>query len=104
MVAVLPMQSAFGEALKGVQQVGAIDTSATIASVDAHLDTLRPAISNYGGSVVVRTATNPDVLNDVLPIDAHVDMLQPAISNYGGSVVVRAAEGSGALLCPIRPE
>jgi NFU1 iron-sulfur cluster scaffold homolog, mitochondrial len=48
------LQSAFGEALKGVQQVGAQDTSATLASVDAHLDMLRPAISNYGGSIVVR--------------------------------------------------
>ena len=49
------LQSAFGEALKGVQQVGAQDTSATLASVDAHLDMLRPAISNYGGSIVVRS-------------------------------------------------
>lgn len=48
------LQSAFGGALKGVQQVGAQDTSATLASVDAHLDMLRPAISNYGGSIVVR--------------------------------------------------
>jgi Fe-S cluster biogenesis protein NfuA len=48
------LKSAFGDALKEVQQVGAIDTSATMASVDAHLDMLRPAISNYGGSVVVR--------------------------------------------------
>jgi hypothetical protein len=39
-----------------VQQVGAQDTSATLASVDAHLDMLRPAISNYGGSVVVRSS------------------------------------------------
>jgi alanine racemase len=37
-----------------VQQVGAQDTSATLATVDAHLDMLRPAIANYGGSVVVR--------------------------------------------------
>jgi hypothetical protein len=38
-----------------VQQVGAQDTSATLASIDAHLDMLRPAISNYGGSIVVRS-------------------------------------------------
>ena len=48
------LQSAFGGALKGVQQVGAQDTSATLATVDAHLDMLRPAIANYGGSVAVR--------------------------------------------------
>lgn len=33
--------------------MGTIDTSASVDSVDAHLDMLRPAISNYGGSVVV---------------------------------------------------
>lgn len=47
------MQNAFGEALLEVQQVNAIDTSASLATVDAHLDMLRPAISNYGGSVEV---------------------------------------------------
>lgn len=46
-------QSAFGEELKEVQQVNAIDTSASLGTVDAHLDMLRPAISNYGGSVQV---------------------------------------------------
>ena len=33
--------------------MGAIDTSASVAGVDAHLDVLRPAINNYGGSVSV---------------------------------------------------
>ena len=33
--------------------MNAIDTSASLGNVDAHLDMLRPAISNYGGSVQV---------------------------------------------------
>ena len=68
------LQSAFGEALKGVQQVGAQDTSATLASVDAHLDMLRPAISNYGGSIVVRL--QPYTLNLLRTITTQLDMLR----------------------------
>ena len=48
------MQGAFGERLKEVKQVDAIDTRATVAGVDSHLDMLRPAIKSYGGSVKVR--------------------------------------------------
>lgn len=51
------LRNAFGEALLEVQQVNAIDTSASVATVDAHLDMLRPAISNYGGSVEVINLT-----------------------------------------------
>ena len=47
-------QAAFGDALKGVEQVDAVETSATAAAVDAHLDMLRPAITSYGASVQVR--------------------------------------------------
>jgi len=47
------LQEAFGDQLKEVVQVNALDTSASVASVDAHLDLLRPAIKNYGGSVEV---------------------------------------------------
>ena len=48
------VQAAFGDALKGVEQVEAVSTSATAAAVDAHLDMLRPAITSYGASVQVR--------------------------------------------------
>lgn len=77
------LQSAFGEALKGVQQVGAVDTSATLASVDAHLDMLRPAISNYGGSIVVRGICRLMLCTDhpsaALPsVIAHLSGLHPA--------------------------
>ena len=49
-----PTQGAFGDALKGVEQVEAVNTSATAAAVDAHLDMLRPAITSYGATVQVR--------------------------------------------------
>lgn len=48
------LRAAFGAALAEVQQVDAIDTSASVAAVDAHLDMLRPAIQSYGGSVQAR--------------------------------------------------
>ena len=47
------LQGAFGEALKDVKQVDAQDVGATVHSVNAHLDMLRPAIKSYGGSVEV---------------------------------------------------
>ncbi len=51
-------QGAFGERLKGVQQVdaaggGGANTGAGVAAVDAHMDMLRPAIASYGASVEV---------------------------------------------------
>ncbi len=46
-------QGAFGEKLKGVLQVDATSTASDLASVDAHLDMLRPAIASYGASVQV---------------------------------------------------
>ena len=58
------MQGAFGDALKGVEQVEAVNTSATAAAVDAHLDMLRPAITSYGATVQVWPG-NP---NPSLPI------------------------------------
>ena len=36
-----------------MQQVDQIDTSASVESVNNHLDMLRPAIQGYGGSVEV---------------------------------------------------
>ena len=47
-------QAAFGAQLKSVEQVDTIDTRATLAAVDSHLDQLRPAIKSYGGQVKVR--------------------------------------------------
>lgn len=46
-------QATFGEQLQAVQQVDQIDTSASIDSINSHLDMLRPAIKSYGGSVDV---------------------------------------------------
>ncbi len=48
------MQGAFGSKLKGVQQLDAVSTSASVSAVDAHLDMLRPAIASYGAKVEVR--------------------------------------------------
>lgn len=47
------LRATFGEQLLEVQQVDQIDTSASVASVNSHLDMLRPAIQGYGGSVEV---------------------------------------------------
>ncbi|EIE23413.1 NifU-domain-containing protein [Coccomyxa subellipsoidea C-169] len=47
------LQGAFGDKLKGVLQVDATSTASDLASVDAHLDMLRPAIASYGASVQV---------------------------------------------------
>ena len=47
------MQANFGEPLLGVQQVDQIDTSASVQSVNSHLDMLRLAIQGYGGGVEV---------------------------------------------------
>ena len=49
----LDVQATFGEQLLEVQQVDQIDTSASVESVNNHLDMLRPAIQSYGGSVEV---------------------------------------------------
>ncbi|EPS68303.1 hypothetical protein M569_06470, partial [Genlisea aurea] len=51
------LKEKFGEALKDVRQIHQISddqtTTTTIEAVDSHLDILRPAIKNYGGSVRV---------------------------------------------------
>ena len=52
-LAVLLWQATFGEQLLEVQQVDQIDTSASVDSVNGHLDMLRPAIQSYGGTVEV---------------------------------------------------
>ena len=48
------LQGAFGAKLKGVQQLDAANLSADVATIDAHLDVLRPAIASYGAKVEVR--------------------------------------------------
>lgn len=58
------LQAAFGEQLKGVEQVDAQSTSATVAGIDGHLDQLRPAIQSYGGSVKVLSMENGTCLID----------------------------------------
>jgi Fe-S cluster biogenesis protein NfuA len=53
------LRGAFGEQLKEVISIGgAVDTSASVESVDMHLNMLRGAISAYGGSVEVLEVGN----------------------------------------------
>lgn len=47
------LRARFGDKLQEVMQIDAIDVSASVAGVDQHLDMLRPAIKNYGGTVDV---------------------------------------------------
>lgn len=47
------VQAAFGEQLKGVEQVDVQNTAASVVGIDGHLSQLRPAIQSYGGSVQV---------------------------------------------------
>ncbi len=73
------MQATFGEQLLEVQQVDQIDTSASVESVNSHLDMLRPAIQGYGGSVEV-LAVN-DGISEVLNCFGHL-----SIANLIGSI------------------
>ncbi|GLJ07063.1 hypothetical protein SUGI_0056910 [Cryptomeria japonica] len=52
------LKEKFGDALKEIRQVDQQDMSATVVSVNSHLDMLRPAINNYGGSVEVISVGN----------------------------------------------
>lgn len=52
------LQRNFGDALKEVVQVDKIDITASPMTVNAHLDVLRPAITNYGGIVDVVSVKN----------------------------------------------
>lgn len=47
------LKEKFGDALKEIRQVDQQNIHATVVSVNSHLDMLRPAIHNYGGSVEV---------------------------------------------------
>nr|GLL42525.1 nifU-like protein 1, chloroplastic [Ipomoea trifida] len=48
------LKEKFGDAIKDIQQVNFESTSeTTVEAVNAHLDVLRPAIKNYGGTVDV---------------------------------------------------
>jgi Fe-S cluster biogenesis protein NfuA len=53
------LKAAFGDQLLAVEQVEAVDTAATLIAVDGHLDMLRPAIKNYGGTVKVCCCYTP---------------------------------------------
>ncbi|MCO5548348.1 hypothetical protein L7F22_001805 [Adiantum nelumboides] len=52
------LKEKFADALKEVVQVDQQQVGASIQSVNAHLDILRPAIHNYGGSVDVVSVEN----------------------------------------------
>lgn len=47
------LREVFGDAVTDVYQVQLVQPESTIDTVNTHLDFLRPAISNYGGSVEV---------------------------------------------------
>jgi len=47
------LKEKFGDVLKEIRQVDQQNIHATVESVNSHLDMLRPAIHNYGGSVEV---------------------------------------------------
>lgn len=55
------LKEKFGEAVKDIRQVSDDEqTETTVAAVDAHLDILRPAIKNFGGSVEVSSVEGGD--------------------------------------------
>ncbi|XP_073145310.1 nifU-like protein 1, chloroplastic [Henckelia pumila] len=57
------LKEKFGDAIKDISQVDESQGQATtVDSVNAHLDILRPAINNYGGSVQVISIDGGDCL------------------------------------------
>ena len=58
-------QAAFGAQLRGVEQVDTVDSRATVAAVNAHLDQLRAAIKSYGGTVQARLTCLGKLVDDI---------------------------------------
>ncbi|KAK9136644.1 hypothetical protein Sjap_007238 [Stephania japonica] len=57
------LKEKFGDAVKDIQQVSDDqDNTATVEAVNRHLDILRPAIKNYGGSVEVFSVDGGDCI------------------------------------------
>ncbi|KAK9139141.1 hypothetical protein Scep_008822 [Stephania cephalantha] len=57
------LKEKFGDAVKDIQQVyDDQDNTATVEAVNRHLDVLRPAIKNYGGSVEVISVDGGDCI------------------------------------------
>lgn len=56
------LKEKFGEAVKDIRQVSddAHNVVTTVEAVNGHLDVLRPAIKNYGGSVEVLSVEGED--------------------------------------------
>ncbi|KAK3280899.1 hypothetical protein CYMTET_11301 [Cymbomonas tetramitiformis] len=52
------LREVFGDAVTDVYQVQLVEPDSTVDTVNTHLDFLRPAISNYGGSVEVLKVEN----------------------------------------------
>lgn len=52
------LRKSFGDAMKELVQVDKIDISASVMAVNTHLDVLRPAIANYGGTIDVIKVEN----------------------------------------------
>lgn len=58
------LKEKFGDAVKDIRQVYDDDhtSETTVEAVNGHLDILRPAIKNYGGSVEVLSVEGGDCL------------------------------------------
>ncbi|ERN03148.1 hypothetical protein AMTR_s00003p00104860 [Amborella trichopoda] len=54
------LKEKFGEAVRDICQVEEPQAGATVEAVNGHLDILRPAIENYGGSVEVISVEGGD--------------------------------------------
>ncbi|XP_074568364.1 nifU-like protein 1, chloroplastic [Curcuma longa] len=54
------LKEKFGKAVKDIQQVEEVNTETTVEAVNNHLEILRPAIRNYGGSVEVVSVEGGD--------------------------------------------
>ncbi|KAG6467385.1 hypothetical protein ZIOFF_074790 [Zingiber officinale] len=54
------LKEKFGEAVKDIQQVEEANIETTVEAVNNHLEILRPAIRNYGGSIEVVSVEGGD--------------------------------------------
>lgn len=92
--AVVPEQAAFGDQLKGVEQVDVQNTAATVVGVDGHLNQLRPAIQSYGGSVKVSLSSSSAGLRVITAphlVIARATCVCPVINGHGVDHVELAA-------------
>ncbi|KAL6515898.1 NifU-like protein 1, chloroplastic [Orobanche gracilis] len=57
------LKEKFGDAIKDIRQVNDEQiTETTVEAINSHLDVLRPAVKNYGGSVQVLSVVSGECL------------------------------------------